>query len=117
MPNLSEVAEDPTTVWKPTKIANWYCSGDRTVEIASQTAVWYSTVLFAVPVRWVLVRDPEGRFKTQPLLCTDLEADPRKVVCWVVMRWQLEDKAGHGPTISSLDRRRRGCGEQPCGPL
>jgi hypothetical protein len=38
----------------------------------------------------VLVRDPEGRFKTQALLCTDLEADPKKIVCWFVMRWQLE---------------------------
>ena len=90
LPNLSVVAEDPATAWKPTKIANWYGSGERTVEIASATAVWYSTGLFAVPVRWVLVRDPEGRFKTQALLCTDLEADPRKVVCWFVMRWQLE---------------------------
>jgi hypothetical protein len=41
--------------------------------------VWYSTGLFAVPVRWVLVRDPEGKFKTQALLCTDLEADRRLV--------------------------------------
>jgi DDE superfamily endonuclease len=90
LPNLSEVAEDPDTVWKPTKIANWYGSGDRTVEIASKTAVWYSTGLFAVPVRWVLIRDPEGRFKPQALLCTDLDADPRKIVSWFVMRWQLE---------------------------
>jgi hypothetical protein len=90
LPNLSQVAEDPATVWKPTKISNWYGSGERTLEIASATAVWYSTGLPAVPVRWVLVRDPEGRFKTQALLCTDLEADPRKVVCWFVMRWQLE---------------------------
>jgi hypothetical protein len=60
------------------------------VEIASATAVWYSTGLFAVPVRWVLVRDPKGEFKTQALLCTDLEADPQKIVCWFVMRWQLE---------------------------
>src|SRR3712207_1286301 len=45
LPNLSVVAEDPTTVWKPTKIANWYGSGDRTVEIASETAVWYSAGL------------------------------------------------------------------------
>jgi hypothetical protein len=90
LPNLSVVAEDPKTVWKPTKIANWYGSGQRTVEIASQTAVWYSTGLFAVPVRWVLIRDPEGRFKTQALLCTDLDADPKKIVCWFVMRWQLE---------------------------
>jgi DDE superfamily endonuclease len=38
LPNLSEVAEDPRTVWKPTKIANWYGSEQRMVEIASQTA-------------------------------------------------------------------------------
>jgi DDE superfamily endonuclease len=90
LPNLSEVAEDPSTLWKPSAIANWYGSAERTVEIASQTAVWYSTGLFAVPIRWVLVRDPEGAFKTQAILCTDLEADPQKVVSWFVMRWQLE---------------------------
>lgn len=69
LPNLSEVAKDPATVWKPTMIANWYGSAERMVEVASQTAVWYSTGLFAVPVRWVLIRDPEGEFKTQALLC------------------------------------------------
>jgi DDE superfamily endonuclease len=90
LPNLSVVAEDPRTVWKPTKIANWYGSGERRVEIASQTAVWYSTGLFAVPLRWVLVRDPKGEFKTQALLCTDLDTDPQKIVSWFVMRWQLE---------------------------
>jgi hypothetical protein len=90
LPNLSVVAEDPKTVWKPTKIANWYGSGERVVEVASAKAVWYSTGLFAVPVRWVLVRDPEGKFKTQALLCTDLEADPKKILRWFVMRWQLE---------------------------
>ena len=90
LPNLSEVTQDPKTVWKVTKIANWYGSGERTVELASETAVWYSTGLFAVPVRWVLIREPRGVFKTQALLCTDLEADPKKIVSWFVMRWQLE---------------------------
>jgi hypothetical protein len=60
------------------------------VEIASNTAVWYSTGLPAVPLRWVLVRDPEGKFKPQALLCTDLKADPKKILSWFVMRWQLE---------------------------
>jgi hypothetical protein len=90
LPNLSVVAQDPTTVWKPTKIAKWYGSGERMVEIASQRAVWYSTGLFAVPVRWVLIRDPEGGFKTQALLCTNLKADPEEIVGWFMMRWQLE---------------------------
>jgi hypothetical protein len=90
LPNLSVVAEDPKTVWKPTKIANWYGNSERMVEVSSKTAVWYSTGLFAVPLRWVLVRDPKGEFKTQALLCTDLDADPQKIVSWFVMRWQLE---------------------------
>jgi DDE superfamily endonuclease len=90
LPNLSEVAQDPSTVWKTITIANWYGSEDRTVQIASETAVWYSTGLPAVPVRWVLICDPEGGFKTQALLCTDLDADPEQVVRWYVMRWQLE---------------------------
>jgi hypothetical protein len=90
LPNLSVVAEDPNTVWKLTTIANWYGERERMVEIASKTAVWYSTGLFAVPLRWVLVRDPQEEFKTQALLCTDLKADPQKILSWFVMRWQLE---------------------------
>jgi hypothetical protein len=90
LPNLSVVAEEAKTVWKPTTIANWYGSGERTVEVSSRTAVWYSTGLFAVPVRWVLIRDPEGEFKTRALLCTDLDADPEEILSWFVMRWQLE---------------------------
>ena len=90
LPNLSVVAEDRATVWKPTTIANWYGEREREVEIASETAVWYSTGLFAVPVRWVLIHDPRGEFKTQALLCTDLDADPEKILSWFVTRWQLE---------------------------
>jgi hypothetical protein len=41
LPNLSEVAEDPATVWKLTKVAKWYGERERMVEIASETAVWY----------------------------------------------------------------------------
>jgi hypothetical protein len=46
--------------------------------------------LFPVPVRWVLIHDPHGEFKTQALLCTDLDADPEQILSWFVTRWQLE---------------------------
>jgi hypothetical protein len=64
--------------------------GSVRLSISSETAVWYSTGLFAVPLRWVLVRDPQGEFKTQALLCTDVNADPEKILSWFVMRWRLE---------------------------
>ena len=43
-----------------------------------------------MPLRWVLVRDPQGKFATQALLCTDREATPEQVLAWFVLRWQLE---------------------------
>jgi len=88
--NLSAVAEDPKTVWKPAKITNWYGSGERTVEVASATAIWYSTGLPPVALRWVLIRDPEEEFETQALLCTDLHTDPERIIAWFVRRWQME---------------------------
>jgi hypothetical protein len=90
LPNLSVVAEDPSTSWTPATVEDWYGSGKHTVEVASGTAVWYSTGLPAVPIRWVLVRDPQGEFTTQALLCTDLGASPEQVLRWFVLRWQME---------------------------
>jgi DDE superfamily endonuclease len=89
-PNLSVVAEDPSTAWKQATVEDWYGSGERSVEVASATAVWYSTGLPTVPIRWVMVRDPQGEFTTQALLCTDLGASPEQVLRWFAMRWQME---------------------------
>ena len=90
LPNLSAVAENPKMAWMPITVSNWYGGGERTVEIVSDTAVWYSTGLPAVPIRWVLILDPEGEFETQALLCTDLDADPERIISWFVRRWQME---------------------------
>jgi DDE superfamily endonuclease len=89
LPTLAARIADPATVWTGTTIANWYGEGPRTVELASDTAVWYHGGLPPVPLRWVLIRDPEGRFATQALLCTDLAADPAQILAWFVLRWQL----------------------------
>src|SRR5918993_151078 len=90
LPNLSRVVEDPKTAWMPISVSDWYGAARRTVEIVSDTAVWYSTGLPAVPVRWVLIRDPHEEFETQALLCTDLDADPERIISWFVKRWQME---------------------------
>jgi len=90
LPNLSCLAEDPATVWEPITVANWYGGGERSVEVLSGTAIWYSTGLPAVPSRWVLIRDPQEEFETQALLCTDLDADPERIISWFVRRWQME---------------------------
>jgi DDE superfamily endonuclease len=87
---LAVVAADSRTRWTELTVAQWYGAGPRTVEIASATALWYHSGLPPVPLRWVLIRDPQGKFATQALLCTDLTITPAQILAWFVQRWQLE---------------------------
>ncbi len=90
LPTLAVRLGDPTTLWTPLTVPFWYGETERTIEIVSDTALWYSTGLPPVPVRWVLIRDPDAAFPPQALLCTDLDASPTQIVSWFVLRWQLE---------------------------
>jgi hypothetical protein len=89
-PTLAAVAADPQIRWTAITVPQWYGTGARTIEIASATAVWYHSGLPPVPLRWVLIRDPQGTFATQALLCTDLAVAPAQILAWFVQRWQLE---------------------------
>jgi hypothetical protein len=88
--NLSEVLTDPATVWERVTLPGWYGDGERDIEISTNTAVWRHGGMPVVPIRWVLVRDPSGRFDPQALLCTSQAQDPVQVLRWFVQRWQVE---------------------------
>ena len=90
LPTLKEIAENPKTVWEQVSIKDWYGVGMREVEIVSGTCVWFHIGKEAVPIRWVLIRDPKGKFETQALLSTKLEVEPIEIICWFIKRWQLE---------------------------
>ena len=89
LPALKALLDLPTVAWVEVSVA-WYDGTTRTVELTSQTAVWYRSGKPPVPLRWVLVRDRQGEFATQALLCTDLAVDPVQILEWFVLRWQLE---------------------------
>ena len=50
------------------------------IEVATGTAVWYHSGLPPVAMRWVLIRDPQGSFAPQALLCTALSASALQIV-------------------------------------
>jgi hypothetical protein len=90
LPNVAIYATDSATPWTSHTVARWYGERERPIQLISATAVWYHTGQPPVPIRWVLIRDPWGKFATQALLCTDLAADPLPIVSWFILRWQLE---------------------------
>ena len=87
---LAAVLADPATPWECVTVPGWYGGGERSIEISSATAVWRHGGMPVVPIRWVLIRDPLGRFAPQALLCTNLTQEPVQILRWFVQRWQLE---------------------------
>ena len=88
-PNLAKRLVDPKTDWQKLTVT-WYAGVRREVEVATGTALWYRAGVPPVPIRWVLIRDPENKFAPQALLCTDQNADPTHIIEWFVLRWQVE---------------------------
>ena len=110
LPNLSVVAADPATVWEPTVRQLVRQRGSRGRDRFSDGRVVLHGIARRARAMGVDPRPTKAEFKTQALLCTDLEADPRKVVCWFVMRWQLE--VTFQEARRHLDSRRKGNGRR-----
>jgi hypothetical protein len=90
LPTRMRLLDTPQIVWRPVYIKNWYGQGPRTVETTTGTAVWYHTGRPVVPIRWVLVRDLQGKFDAQAFLCTDLTVEAHQMLVWFVQWWQVE---------------------------
>ena len=103
LPKLQQVLVDPKTSWQPLTVANWYGHGPTQVEICTDTAVLYHNGMPAVPIRWVLIRNPNGKFKTRALLCTDQSATPRPNLDLV--RPSLASRSDLSGSAHSLGRR------------
>ena len=89
MPALRELLERPDAGWTTLSVA-WYDGAIRTVEVVSQSAVWYHAGKPPVHIRWVLIRDPLHQFDSQALLCTDTATSPAQIIEWFLLRWQIE---------------------------
>lgn len=68
----------------------WYGGARKKLLAFSRTGLWHRPGLRPVALRYVLVRDPDGRLRDVALGCTGLEATPAQIIEWAVMRWAVE---------------------------
>jgi DDE superfamily endonuclease len=88
-PSLKQRLGDPSTAWESLTVT-WYNATIREVLAFCGTSLWYTPGKPPVPIRWVVVRDPVGKFEDTPLICTDLTATARQIIEWFVPRWNIE---------------------------
>jgi len=87
--SLTEWAARRDTPWTQVEV-EWYGGRKKKVLVFSRTALWYTPGECPVELRYVLVRDPEGKLRDAAFGCMNLQARPAQILGWVVMRWSVE---------------------------
>ena len=106
-PTLLQRLKDTKTQWQKVVIPNWYGQIDKVMYIATGTARWYKSSEPLVPLRWVLLKDPEGKIESRALLCTDLEIDAIDVINYFIRRWTVEVTFEEARTHLGLESQRQ----------
>ena len=88
-PSLKQQLNDPNTRWDEISIP-WYGGKKRKIEIATGTSLWHTPGFDPLPIRWVLVRDPLGEFKSTAFFSTNQTLAPTQILAYFIMRWGLE---------------------------
>jgi hypothetical protein len=88
-PSLKQRLADPNTQWQQETI-EWYGGQKRLIEYATGTALWHTSGYDPLALRWVLVRDPLGKFEPTAFFATDQEAIALQILKWFISRWGLE---------------------------
>jgi hypothetical protein len=107
LPTLASVLGNARTRWQRVMVPAWYGLTARPIEIFSGCAVWQHPGLPVVPLRWVLIRDPLGRFDPQALLCTNQNMTALQIVTFFVRRWQLEVTFEEARRLLGLETQRQ----------
>jgi hypothetical protein len=77
------------TRWTRHTVA-WYGGDQRSVDVASGTALWYRTGQPPLSLRWVLLGDPVGGRKPFALCCTQPDTCPLAILALYLSRWNIE---------------------------
>ena len=77
------------TAWQRQVVA-WYGHQRRLLDVATGTALWHTDGCDPLPIRWVLVRDLQGRLSPYALFCTDQEVDTLLILAAYLQRLNVE---------------------------
>ena len=106
LPTPQQSIADPTTCWTRLPVI-WYNHQLRDIELSTHQAVWYHAGQPPVPIRFILIRDCNGKFDPQARLSTDPTLDPLDILVFFKRRWQMEPTFRHVRTHLGVETQRQ----------
>ena len=83
---MFEVSDVP---WSKSEV-KWYEGGVKKIEYITIICLWHVTGYEPVPIRLVLLRDPEGKYQSVALMSSDVTLTPITIIESFVSRWNQE---------------------------
>ena len=80
---------DENIAWQTIEIT-WYDGQPHTIQFTSDTCVWFHYDKPALPIQWVLIRDPQHEFEPLALLSTCPTDEPLWIIQTFISRWCVE---------------------------
>jgi hypothetical protein len=106
LPTPQQLIDSPATCWMRLPFI-WYNHQLRQIELSTHQAVWFHNGQPPVPIRFILIRDVQGKFAPQALLCTDLTLDPLDILVFFKRRWQMEPTFRHMREHLGMETQRQ----------
>jgi hypothetical protein len=87
--SLLERIKDTKLKWKTIEVI-WYDGIKRSLEILSGVSMWYTPGFDPIAIKWVVVRDPKGKLRTEAFFSTNLNIAAIQIIRWFIFRWNIE---------------------------
>ncbi|WP_116108823.1 transposase [Lewinella sp. IMCC34191] len=88
--SMTKRLTDRRIKWSEVVFTEWYGHANKQMVITFGDAIWSRRSDQKVPLRWVLIKDPEGKLDPVLLACTDRNAAAVDIVGFFVRRWRVE---------------------------
>ncbi|QBQ55051.1 hypothetical protein E3U44_11405 [Nitrosococcus wardiae] len=86
---LKDMAKDAGQNWTESGITG-YGGKKKSIKYLTGVNLWYKAGEVPLPVRWVLVIDPDNPERPEAFFSTDTEMSPEQIVEHFVLRWNIE---------------------------
>jgi hypothetical protein len=88
-PLFTDYLKDPTLIWQEIEV-NWYGGGRKKLLIYTGINLWYAFGIPPLPIRWVLIKDPDNKSEPIVLFSTNIKHSAARIIEIFVSRWPIE---------------------------
>ncbi len=81
---------DKRIKWTSMLFSEWYGQKKKEMLVTSGIAIWHKSNTIMVKVKWVLIKDPDGKLDPVLLTCSDVDLSVYNIVSFFVRRWRVE---------------------------